>query len=61
MDILRLREGQSAELAVDVCSCLEPIFTALGQNTSLERVSFPDWLLLLAALTAPMRTGSWKV
>ena len=51
-------KGQSAELAVDVCSCLEPIVTALGQNTSLERVSFPnDWLYLLAALTALMRTG----
>ena len=54
-------EGQSAELAVDLCSCLEPIVTALGQNTSLERVSFHnqayDGLFLLAALTAPMRTG----
>ena len=51
-------EGQSAELAVDMCSCLEPIVTALGQNTSLERVSFPnDGLFLLAALTALMRTG----
>ena len=58
MDILPPDEGQSAELAVDVCSCLEPIVTALGQNTSLERVSFPDdWLFLLAALTALMRTG----
>ena len=50
-------EGQSAELAIDVCSCLEPIVTALGQNTSLESVSFPDGLFLLAALTALMRTG----
>ena len=58
MDILPPDEGQSAELTVDVCSCLEPIVTALGQNTSLESVSFPnDWLLLLAALTALMRTG----
>ena len=58
MDILPPDEGQSAELAVDMCSCLEPIVTALGQNTSLERVSFPDdWLFLLAALTALMRTG----
>ena len=40
-----------------MCSCLEPIVTALGQNTSLESVSFPDWLFLLAALTALMRTG----
>ena len=51
-------EGQSAELAVDVCSCLETIVTALGQNTSLERVSFPNgWPFLMAALTALMRTG----
>ena len=60
MDLLPPDEGQSAELAVDVyvCSCLEPIITALGQNTSLERVSFPDdWLFLLAALTALVRTG----
>ena len=58
MDILPPDEGQSAELAVDVCSCLEPIVTALGQNTSLKRVSFPnDVLFLLAALTALMRTG----
>ena len=57
MDILPPDEGQSAELAVDVCSCLEPIVTALGQSTSLERVSFPDGLFLLAALTALMRTG----
>ena len=58
MDILPPDEGQSAELAVDVCSCLEPIVTALGQNTSLERVYFPnDWLFLLAAVTALMRTG----
>ena len=57
MDTLPPEEGQSAELAVDVCSCLEPIVTALGQNTSLERVSFPDWLFLLAALTVLMRTG----
>ena len=57
MDILPTDEGQSAELAVDVCSCLEPIVTALGQNTSLESVSFTDVLLLLAALTALMRTG----
>ena len=58
MDILPPDEGQSAELAVDVCSCLEPIVTALGENTSLERVSFPnDGLYLLAALTELMRTG----
>ena len=57
MEILPPDEGQSAELAVDVCSCLEPIVTALGQNTSLERVSFTDGLFLLAALTALMRTG----
>ena len=58
MDTLPPDEGQSAELVVDVCSCLEPIVTALGQNTSLERVSFPnDWLFLLAAVTALMRTG----
>ena len=57
MDILPPDEGQSAELAVDVCSCLEPIVIALGQNTSLEIVSFPDGLFLLAALTALMRTG----
>ena len=58
MDTLPPDEGQSAELAVDVCSCLEPIVTALGQNTSLESVSFPNGgLFLLAALTALMRTG----
>ena len=58
MNTLPPDEGQSAELAVDVCSCLEPIVTALGQNTSLKCVSFPDdWLFLLAALTALMRTG----
>ena len=58
MDTLRTDQGQSAELAVDVCSCLEPIVTALGQNTSLESISFPnDVLFLLAALTALMRTG----
>ena len=57
MDTLPPDEGSSAELAVDVCSCLEPIVTALGQNTSLKRVYFPDWLFLLAALTALMRTG----
>ena len=57
MDILPPDEGQTAELAVDMCSCLEPIVTALGQDTSLESVSFPDGLFLLAALTAPMRTG----
>ena len=58
MDTLPPDEGQSAELAVDVCSCLEPIVTALGQNTSLERVSFPNEVLFhLAALTALMRTG----
>ena len=58
MDTLPPDEGQSAELAVDVRSCLEPIVTALGQNNSLESVSFPnDWLFLLAALTALMRTG----
>ena len=58
MDTLPPDEGQSVKLAVDVCSCLEPIVTALGQNTSLESVSFPDdWLFLLAALTALMRTG----
>ena len=52
MDIL---PSKSAEMAVD---CLEPIVTALGQNNSLESVSFPnDWLFLLAALTALMRTG----
>ena len=47
------KTGQSAESAVDM---LEPIVTALGQNTSLERVSFPiaSWFFLLAAL---MRTG----
>ena len=48
-------EGQSAELAVDI---LEPIVTALGQNTSLESISFHnDVIILLAALTALMRTG----
>ena len=57
MDILPPDEGQSAELAVDVCSCLEPIVTALRQNTSLESVFFTDGLFLLAALTALMRTG----
>ena len=57
MDILPPDEGQSAELVVDVSSCLEPIVTALGQNTSLESVSFPNGLFLLAALTALMRTG----
>ena len=58
MDILPPDEGQSAELAVDVYSCLEPIVTALGQNTRLESVFFPnDWLFLLAALTTLMRTG----
>ena len=58
IDTLPPDEGQSAELAVDMCSCLEPIVTALGQNTSLESVSFPiDWLFLLTALTALMRTG----
>ena len=57
MDILPTDQGQSAELAVDLCSCLEPIVTALGQNTSLERVSFPNGLFLMAALTALMRTG----
>ena len=53
MDTLPLPdEGQ---LAVDM---LEPIVTALGQNTSLESVSFPnDMIILLAALTALMRTG----
>ena len=59
MDILPPGEDQSAELAVDMCSCLEPIVTALGQNTSLWSVSFSDndGLFLLAALTALMRTG----
>ena len=59
MDTLPPDEGQSAELAVDMCSCLEPLVAALGQSTSLKRVSFPnaDWLFLLAALTALMRTG----
>ena len=48
-------EGQSVELAVDI---LEPIVTALGQNTSLESISFHnDVIILLAALTALMRTG----
>ena len=54
MDTLPPDEGQSA---VDMCSCLEPIVTALGQNSSLVRVFFPGWLFLLAALTALMRTG----
>ena len=55
MDTLPPGEGQSAGLAV---SYFEPIVTALGQNTSLERVSFPnDVLYLLAALTALMKTG----
>ena len=54
MDILSPDEGSSA---VDVCSCLEPIVTALGQNTSLESVFLHDWLFLLAALTALVRTG----
>ena len=58
MDTLPPGEGQSAELTVDVSSCLEPIVTALGQDTSLERVSFSNnVLILLAALTALMRTG----
>ena len=57
MDILPPDEGQSAGLAVDMCSCLEPIVTALGQDTSLESVSFPNGLFLLTALTALMRTG----
>ena len=58
MDTLPTDQGQSAELAVDVCSCLEPIVTALGENTGLVSVSFPnDVLFLLAALTALMRTG----
>ena len=47
--------NQSVQATVDM---LEPIVTALGQNTSLERVSFPNNVLfLLAALTALMRTG----
>ena len=50
-------EGQSVELAVDMCSCLGPIVTALRQNTSLVSVSFPDGLFFLAALTVLMRTG----
>ena len=58
MDTLPPDEGRSAELAVDMCSCLEPFVTALGKNTSVKRVSFPDdWFFLLAALTALMRTG----
>ena len=57
MDTLPPDEGQRAELTVDLCSFLEPIVTALGQNTSLESVSFPNGLFLLAALTALMRTG----
>ena len=48
-------KGQSVESAVDM---LEPIVTALGQNTSLESISFLDsGFLLLAALIALMRTG----
>ena len=54
MDIL---QGQRAELTFNMCSCLEPIVTALGQNTSLESVSFPNAIFLLSALTALMRTG----
>ena len=61
MDILPPDEGQSAKLAVDMCSCLEPIVTALGQNNSLERVYFLDGLFLLAALTALMRTGRYEL
>ena len=57
MDALPPDEGQSEELAVDVSSCLEPIVTALRQDTCLERVSFPDGFFLLAALTTLMRTG----
>ena len=58
MDILPPDEGQSAELDVDMFLCLEPIVTALGQNTSLESFSFPnDVLFLLAALAVLIRTG----
>ena len=54
MDIQSLSDEESASL----CSFLEPIVTSLGQNTSLESVSFPNnGLFLLASLVALMRTG----
>ena len=50
-----LSQYQSLQATVDM---LEPIVTAVGQNTSLESFSLPnDGLFLLAALTALMRTG----
>ena len=50
--------SEELELTVDMYSCLEPIATALGQNTSLESVSFPNnGLLLLGIIIALMRTG----
>ena len=53
-----LRHFKMLPESVAVFSCLEPIVTALGQNTSLETFSFTnDGLFLLAALTALMRTG----
>ena len=59
MDIIHVPQNnsQSAEWAVDTCSCLQPIVTALGQNTYLDRVSFPNGLFRLRALAALMRTG----
>ena len=43
--------------SVDMFACLEPIVIALGRNTSLDSVFFPNWVFLLAVPTALKRTG----